>query len=119
MRDKRSSCVHLFSFFRSRVHTLLSDYEEHGLVPHHHPLNENEIPSKQQCVNLLRELWGAIQKRRKTAVQYVTTLPKIFSYFFCSIVVLMVMVELVLVSSIMLHLCCDNGSLWLLSLSQR
>ena len=74
VRDRRNSlsCVCLFPSHRSRVHTLLSDYEEHGLVPHHHPLSDNEIPSKQQCVDLLRDLWGAIQKRRRAVVQYVS-----------------------------------------------
>ena len=81
------------------MHTLLSDYEEHGLVPHHHPLSDNEIPSKQQCVNLLRELWVAIQKRRRAVVQCVTkTFNSSVTDFSLSVVVLMAMVELVLVS---------------------
>lgn len=63
--------VVIVPYSRGKVQTLLLDYEEHGMVSHHHPLSDSESPSNQQCLDMLTDLWGALRSRRKTVIQYV------------------------------------------------
>lgn len=55
---------------RYRVSTLLQDFSAAGLSVHHHPIEDGDVPSKEECSQILKQLLRSLKRHRPTLVQY-------------------------------------------------